>query len=82
VSREASFGAESAGDTKKPPGNWQLVEHDGLVFRSNAFFPLPGALEIKKPGKQVRGLDHGGLHIAARGYCHGFFVTSFTGGVP
>ncbi len=39
---------------KKPPGDWQLVEHDWLEFRSNASLPLPGALEIIKPGiKQV-----------------------------
>jgi hypothetical protein len=59
---------------KKPPGDWQLVEHDVLEFRSNAFLPLPGALEIIKPGKRVRGVDHDWLHIPARRRCHGFFL--------
>jgi hypothetical protein len=48
------------GAQKKPPGDWQLVEHDWLDVRSNASLPLPEALEIVKPAiKQVRGVDHG-----------------------
>src|SRR6185437_4463719 len=66
---------------KKTPGDWQLVERDLPEFRSNAFLPLPGALEIIKPGKGMRGVDHGGLDIRPRRRCHGFFATS-TGGVP
>ncbi|MDE2243451.1 MAG: hypothetical protein KGK01_13785, partial [Bradyrhizobium sp.] len=63
--------AESAGDKKSRQETGSWLNTMGLKFRSNAFLPPPGALEIVKPGKQVRGLDHGALHIAGHGCCHG-----------